>query len=145
MNISDLKKQLESQIKETIENGIGIIQAFQEIEDVYIDVLNITNTKKDGKSRFSVSVSIDTKPEKEKEKEKKYRPYNFSELYQLYFHNAKLQCKNSNLIGNIVGFNKEKKGAFILVLGRWVGAEALLENWQRPNGDPCGVEEERIK
>ena len=138
MNISDLKKQLENQIKETIENGIGIIQAFYEIENVSIDVVNITNTKKDEKSRFHVSVSIDTKSEKEKT----YRPYNFSELYQLYFHNAKLQFKNSNLRGNIVGFNKEKKGVFILVLGRWVGAEALLKNWQYPNGDPCGVLED---
>ena len=138
MNISDLKKQLENQIKETIENGIGIIQAFQEIDDVDIDVINITNTEKDEKSKFHVSVSIGTKSKKEKT----YRPYNFSELYQLYFHNAKLQFKNSNLRGNIVGFNKEKKGVFILVLGRWVGAEALLKNWQYPNGDPCGVLED---
>ena len=141
MNIEDLKKQLESQIKETIENGIGIIQAFQEIEDVNISVVKVSSTEKNEKIEFCVSVSIDTKSEKEKT----YRPYNFSELYQLYFHNAKLQFKNSNLRGNIVGFNKEKKGAFILVLRRWVGAEALLENWQWPNGDPCGVEEERIK
>ena len=135
MNISDLKKQLESQIKETIENGIGIIQAFQEIEDVYIDVTNITNTKKDGKSRFSVSVSIDTKPEK-----KKYRPYNWSELHRLYFNKGRMQYKKSEVVGDVTGF--DKKGMFIFILGTWVNAKTLLEDWQYPNGDPCGVLED---
>lgn len=142
MNISDLKKQLENQIKETIENGIGIIQAFQEIEDVDIDVINITNTKKDEKSKFHVSVSIDTKPEKEKEKEKekKYRPYNWSELNKLYLNYEKVQCKHLRSIGDITGFNKEEKCIFIMT--GWVNAKSLLEDWQHLNGDPCGVLED---
>lgn len=136
MNISDLKKQLENQIKETIENGIGIIQAFQEIENVSINVINITNTKKDEKSRFHVSVSIDTKSAKEK----KYRPYNETELNKLYFNYEKLQCKHLRSIGDITGFNKEEKCVFIM--GGWVNTKSLLDNWQHLNGDPCGVLED---
>ena len=133
MNISDLKKQLENQIKETIENGIGIIQAFQEIEDVDIDVVNITNKKKDEKNRFSVSVSIDTKSEKEK----KHRPYNWSELHRLYFNNGRVRHKKLGAIGDITGFTKEENCVFIFA--EWVHTKNLLDNWQHLNGDPCGV------